>query len=158
MTIDAEVKDLTAKQKLSYIVTEAMGIHLLAEESLGKLALEDMTIIVRRSHREARVAAEELAEGDEDLKKLGKVGMAPTMAVFYKNSADELTLLAADAVRTRRDNDREMLLMVADARRGIACALVHDFARAKGHMGDARLRGLKLLQEKLEDAAIRVTH
>lgn len=151
MTIDAEVKVLTAKQKLNYIVTEAMGIHLLAEEGLEAKALEDMTAIVRRSHQKARAAAEALAEENEEIRVLGKRGQAPTMSVFYEHSADELTLLAADAVRTPGDNDRELLLMVADSRRGIAHALVHNFKVAERCLSDARFRGIKLLQDKLLD-------
>lgn len=136
------------------LIQEAMTAYISASAGLTDEVRNATVTILSASHERAKSAALELSESDADLKKEGSAGHRPTLSVFYHRSASLLRGMAEDSLGIPEETDRELLLLIADTRESIAWTMVKCFDKAEAAMANARMRSIKLVEDRLRPTTV----
>lgn len=141
-------------KKQRALIQEAMSAYIAASAGLTPEVRNSTVTLLSASHARARVVAQELVDGDAELRREGKGGHRPTLSVFYQQSANTLRSMAGDSLGIPEETDRELLLLIADTRESIAWTMVKCFDKAEAAMGSARMRSTRLIEGRLRPSTV----
>lgn len=140
-----QVRRSYAKRLLSALVDELMMTDAACLAGLTCEMKHRVVEYTEYRHAKARTESILVANSDPELVALGQLGRWPTMAVFYKHTANGLR----DMAETAGEGDSPLLHIMADMRSAVGYAFACDEAAAKSAAESARMRGMALVGKKL---------